>query len=382
MIERPIDSLEIAERLETIPVVAILGARQAGKTTLALQFKHDHHFDLENPRDQRRLENPQLALEDLEGLIVIDEVQRKPDLFPLLRYLVDTNPKQRYLLLGSASRDLIRQSSETLAGRIAYYRLGGFLVDDVEKKDMKQLWLRGGMPRSFITKSDKASLLWRENYITTFLERDIPQLGINIPSHTLRRFWMMVCHYHGQVLNYAQLGRSFGISAVTSRRYVDILCGTFMVRVLPPWHVNLKKRQVKHPKLYFMDSGVYHALLGIHNFEQLYAMPQVGSSWEGFALEYLMRRFPQLEERVYFWSTHSGAEVDLFWEIRGKRFGVEFKLADAPKMTKSMRSCLEALSLDHLWVVYPGSESYRLSNETTVVGLADAPQMVEEVGAG
>lgn len=362
-------------------MVALLGARQAGKTTLALQFDPDHHFDLENPRDRRRLENPQLALEDLEGLIVIDEVQRKPDLFPLLRYLVDSKPAQRYLLLGSASRDLIRQSSETLAGRIAYVRLGGFLPEDLEPEGMKRLWLRGGLPPAYVAPSDRASLLWRENYVTTFLERDIPQFGITIPPHTLRRFWMMICHYHGQVLNHAHLGRAFGISAVTSRRYVDILCGTFMVRLVPPWHENLKKRQVKHPKLYLVDSGVLHALLGVQTEEELFGMPQVGASWEGFALECLMRRFPELDERVHFWSTHSGAELDLFWEMRGRRYGVEFKLSDAPKLSKSMSSCEESLNLDHLWVIYPGRESYELSRSITVVGLNEASERLREAGA-
>lgn len=224
-------------------------------------------------------------------------------------------------------------------------------------------------------------MLWREIFITTSLERDIPQFGIAIPSHTLRRFRMMVCHYHGQVLNCVHLGRAFGISDVATRRYVDILCGTFMVRLLSPWHANLKKRQVKHPKLYLVDSGVYHAVLGVRSEEQQYAMPQVGCSWEGFALECLMRRFPELEERVHFWSTHSGAEVDLFWELRGKRFGVEFKLSDAPKVTKSMGSCIDSLGLKHLWVVYPGRETYQLSKGVTVVGLADAAKLIEESDA-
>ena len=255
MVERNQDVQAVAKLIELFPVTTILGPRQCGKTTLARFFKADHLFDLENPRDAARLDQPQLALENLAGLIVIDEIQRVPDIFPLLRFLVDRDDHQKYLILGSASRDLIQQSSETLAGRIAYYQLGGFRLSDVGSKYMNALWLRGGLPRSFLSETDEESLIWRRQYISTFLERDIPQLGITIPARTLRRFWTMLSHYHGQILNYSELGRSFGVSDMTVRRYCEILEGAFMIRLLQPWAVNIGKRIVRRPKLFMRDSG-------------------------------------------------------------------------------------------------------------------------------
>lgn len=374
MIERKLEFNNILKRIGMFPVTAILGPRQCGKTTLARTFDYDHYFDLENPRDVARFEQPQLALEDLKGLIVIDEIQRLPDLFPLIRYLVDNNPDQKYLILGSASGDLTRQSSESLAGRIAYYHLGGLRIHDVGRTNARRLWVRGGLPDSYVPGSEEQSMLWRDNYIATFLERDIPQLGINIPAMTLRRFWTMLCHYHGQVLNYSELARSFGISDMTVRRYVDILTGTFMVRILQPWYVNLGKRLVKKPKVYLRDSGLFHSLMRIENLEQLLSHNKLGASWEGFALESVCRSVGGPDQTFYFWSTHSGAEIDLFWQHGGKNWGVELKYADAPKLTRSTKIGLEDLELEHLWVVYPGKETYKLSEDVTVMPLPEIPE--------
>lgn len=372
LIDRPVDHDDIRELLEIFPVTAILGSRQCGKTTIARSIRHDHYFDLENPVDMARLDTPQLALEDLEGLIVIDEIQRAPDLFPLIRYLVDNLPKQKYLILGSASRDLIRQSSETLAGRIGYYTLGGFRLRDIGVQNFKLLWMRGGFPDAFTPKDEKTSILWRHNFITTFLERDIPQLGINIPARTLRRFWTMLSHYHGQVINYSEIARSFGISDMTVRKYIDILEGTFMIRVLQPWHTNIGKRLVKRPKIYLRDSGLFHTLMNIDNNGQLVSHPKLGASFEGFALEAMCRQINKTDNEFYFYSVHSGPELDLFWQSKGKSWGMEFKYTDAPKITRSMKTVLKDLDLTHLWVVYPGKTSYKLSEDITVVSFIDS----------
>ncbi len=316
------------------------------------------------------LAEPQLALEPLSGLIVIDEIQRAPGLFTLLRYLVDTHRGQRYLILGSASRDLIRQSSESLAGRIAYHELGGLRLTDVGAAAWRELWLRGGLPRAFIAATDDQSHLWREQYVATFLERDIPQLGIGIPAATLRRFWTMLSHYHGQILNYAELARSFGISDTTVRRYVEILEGTFMVRLLQPWHVNIGKRLVKRPKLYLRDSGILHTLLATRSLRELSAHNKLGASWEGFALEVAARAIGKRPEELAFWATHTGAEVDLFWQEHGRHWGIEVKYADAPKLTRSMAVALDDLGLDHLWVVYPGDRAYPLAEKVSTLPLS------------
>jgi len=371
LIDRKTDRAKLAKLMYLFPVTAILGTRQCGKTTLARTLTADAYFDLENPQDLARLEQPQLAMEDLTGLIVIDEIQRLPELFPLLRYLVDQGKNRKFVILGSASRDLIRQSSESLAGRIAYFSLGGFRHTDIDPQALKALWWRGGLPRSFLAASDEDSLLWRNQYITTFLERDIPQLGITIPARTLRRFWTMLSHYHGQILNYAELGRSFGISDMTVRRYCDILEGTFMVRILQPWSVNIGKRLVKRPKLYLRDSGLFHALLNLETPEQLQVSPRLGGSWEGFALECICRTLDREDSELYFWHTHSGAELDLLWQAGGKSWGVEFKYEDAPRLTRSMKASVEDLSLERLWVVYPGKAAYRLAEKIQVIPLAD-----------
>ncbi len=382
MIRRKRDLLEVKKRLRTFPVVAILGARQCGKTTLAREVAFDHYLDLENPRDLARLANPQLALEDLQGTIVIDEIQRRPDLFPLIRYLVDRRPhRQTFLILGSASRDLIRQSSESLAGRIAYYHLGGFRIEDVGPKNLSRLWNRGAFPRSFISKTEEESRIWRENYISTFLERDIPQLGIQIPSRTLRKFWMMLSHYHGQIVNFSELGRSFGMSDVTNKKYVEILTGTFMVRTLQPWYANVGKRIVKNPKIYIRDSGIFHSLQSIHTSRGLTTHPKLGASWEGFSIQSISQMLSLRDEELFFWRTHAGAELDLFWKGGGENWGIEIKYADAPRITPSYLNVMEDLKIRHLWVVYPGKESYKLGKNITVIPLTRVQEEVTQYHA-
>jgi hypothetical protein len=370
MISRNIDLAKINELIGLFPVTAILGPRQSGKTTISKETRFEHYFDLENPPDLEALENPQLALSNLQGLIVIDEIQRKPELLPVIRYLVDNNSAQKYLILGSASQNLIKQSSETLAGRIAYYHLGGFRISDVGENSLDQLWLRGGFPRSFLANSDQASKIWREQFITTFLERDIPQLGINIPAYTLRRFWIMLSHYHGQVINYSELGRSFGISDMTIRKYAEILESTFMVRILMPWYANIGKRLIKRPKIYIRDSGIFHTLQTIDNFQQLKSNPKLGTSWEGFSLEMVCTHLGKTASEYFFWQTHNGAELDLLWHAEGQLHGAEFKYCDAPKLTKSMQIAVDDLKLRKLYVIYPGVKSYHLSSQIEVMNLA------------
>lgn len=369
IVNRQHDLEAAKQRIKSFPVTAVLGPRQCGKTFLAKQIKPDHYFDLENPRDLNAFANPQLLLENLKGLIVIDEIQRRPEFFPVLRYLVDYNPHQKYLILGSASGELLRQSSESLAGRISYYYLGGFHCHDVGGKNIHRLWLRGGFPKAFLAKSFIESQQWMENYLTTFLEKDIPQLGITIPSHTLRRFWLMLSHYHGQILNFSEIASSFGISDMTVRKYIEILEATFIVRVMQPWHVNVGKRLVKRPKIFFKDSGVFHQLLLIHGEKDIVTHPKLGASWEGFALEAVIDSLGLRPQEAFFWRTHAGAEVDLFWQAKGKAWGAEIKYGDAPQLTKSMQSALEDLQLAHLWVIYPGEKLYSLTPKITVVPL-------------
>jgi predicted AAA+ superfamily ATPase len=365
---------EIESKFKTHPVVAILGPRQCGKTTLAKKyiqaghFTAVHYFDLEDPIDVVRLENPKLTLEPLQGIIVIDEIQYLPDIFKLIRVLVDKNPlQQKYLILGSASRELIKQSSESLAGRISYLELSPFSY--FETGDIETLWLRGGFPKSYLAATLEDSYQWREAYITTYLGHDLPALGIQIAPQSLRRFWEMLAHYHGNVFNASELGRSFGSSDTTIRRYLDILSGTFMIRQLQPWHVNIKKRQVKAPKIYFRDSGLFHTLLRIRTWEELNRNIKLGASWEGFALEEIIRSHNAKAHDCYFWQTHSGAELDLLLLINDKKIGFEFKYADAPRTSKSMHASLEDLQLDHLYVIYPGSVNYPLTEKISVFGL-------------
>ena len=366
---RPRELEAVRAGLRRAPVTALLGPRQCGKTTLAQSLKAEHFFDLEDPRSLARLDEPQTALEGLTGTVVIDEVQRKPDLFPLLRVLADRRLATRYLLLGSASPELVKEVSESLAGRVAYHDLGPLSIDETGAGEWRRLWLRGGFPRSFLADDDAASALWREDFIRAHLERDIPALGISIPAETLRRFWMMVSHYHGQVLNLSELGRSFGVSDHTVRRYLEILSGTFMIRLLPPWHANVGKRLVKAPKLYVRDSGLFHALHTIATPVELESHPKLGASWEGFAMEQVIRL--RGVTRPYFWRTHTGAELDLVWQARGGLWGMEFKYQDAPGMTRSVRAVLRDLPLRHLWIVYPGPDRYRLDEAVSVLPVAD-----------
>ena len=371
MIPRPNALAQIARSFRVHSIVALLGPRQSGKTTLARIIEKQEpctYFDLENPVDTRRLSAPMSVLEKLPGLVVIDEVQRRPDLFELLRVLVDRpqNPT-RFLLLGSASPQLIKGVSESLAGRIGFVDLAGFDIGEVGNEQRDRLWIRGGFPRSFLAIDDAASIEWREDFIRTFLERDIPQLGITIPAETLRRFWTMVAHYHGQVWNAAEFARSLGTSEVTARRYLDILAGAYMVRVLPPWFENISKRQVKAPKIYIRDSGILHSLLQSHTLANLQGHPKIGGSWEGFALEHVIGSFRTRD--AYFWATHAGAELDLLVLFEGRRYGFEFKYADAPGRSRSMHIALQDLHLDHLWVIYPGQQEYALHDHITVITL-------------
>lgn len=374
---------KIVDRFVVQPVVGLLGPRQCGKTTLARFYAERHpelsvtRFDLEDPLDLAALANPRLALQDLSGLVIIDEIQRAPELFPLLRVLVDRpqNPA-RFLVLGSASRDLLRQSSESLAGRIGYIELTPFSLAETGSEAKDRLWLRGGFPPAFLAASETASRQWRKDYIATFLERDIPALGIAIAPQSLRRFWTMLAHYHGQIVNLSELGRSFGAADTTIRRYMDILEATFMVRQLRPWHENISKRQVKAPKLYFRDTGLLHGLLDIPDKSALVRHPKLGPSWEGFALEEVVRASAAGPEDLWFWATHGGAELDLLVASGTRREGFEFKYTDRPASTRSMHTAIESLKLDRLTVIYPGERRIPLAERIEAIGLADYVQGV------
>jgi predicted AAA+ superfamily ATPase len=381
MIPRP-KALKFIERAFRVhSIAALLGPRQCGKTTLARMIAECEpctYFDLENPVDTRRLSAPMRTLEGLTELVVIDEVQRRPDLFELLRVLVDRPQNAaRFLLLGSASPQLVKNVSESLAGRIGFVDLSGFNLSEVGDEHQDRLWIRGGFPRSFLADDDAASMLWRDDFVRTFLERDIPQLGITIPSETLRRFWTMVAHYHGQVWNAADFARSLGTSENTARRYLDILAGAYMVRVLPPWFENIRKRQVKAPKVYIRDSGTLHTLLQLRTLADLQGHPKIGASWEGFAIEHVISAFETRD--AYFWATHAGAELDLLVMKEGRRIGFEFKYADAPGRTRSMHSAIKDLQLEHLWVVYPGAQEYALHEKISVIPMETVADLVENL---
>ena len=374
---RPRELEAVRAGLRRAPVTALLGPRQCGKTTLARELEAEHTFDLEDPRSLARLDEPQTALEGLTGTVVIDEVQRRPDLFPLLRVLADRHHQAaRYLLLGSASPNLVKEVSESLAGRVAYHDLGPLTVDETGVPEWRRLWLRGGFPRSYLADDDTESALWRDDFMRSHLERDIPALGIVVPAETLRRFWVMVSHYHGQVLNLSELGRSFGVSDHTVRRYLEILSGTYMIRLVPAWYANIGKRLVKAPKLYVRDSGLLHSLHTIATPRQLESHPKLGASWEGFAMEQAIRLMDV--SRPHFWRTHTGAELDLVWQARGALWGMEFKYQDAPAMTRSMHAVLRDLPVRHLWVVYPGHEGYRLHEKVTVLPVTGIPDIASD----
>jgi predicted AAA+ superfamily ATPase len=365
---------EINQLFRVHPAIALLGPRQCGKTTLAQMYAETHQptkrFDLENPEDLILLENPMLALSELEGLVILDEIQRRPDLFPVLRVLIDQHKEnKKFLILGSASRDLIRQSSETLAGRLAHIEVTPFSY--WETGEINKLWVRGGFPLAYLAPSEVDGFNWLKFYITSFLERDIPSLGINVPAATLRRFWMMLAHYHGNIFNASEIGKSLSASTTAIRHYIDILVGTFMIRQLQPWAENIKKRQVKTPKIYFRDSGIFHSLLGIRSQEDLFHHPKLGASWEGFALEEIIRFHEADPEDCFFWAVHNQAELDLLIVKGGKKIGFEIKYTDAPKITKSMHIALETLQLDALTVIYPGKQSFSLSEKIKVAGLEE-----------
>ncbi len=372
-------------RLETAvlrsPITAILGPRQSGKTTLAHMFtagKSVTYYDLDSIPDQRRLQNPELVLGSLEGLVVLDEIQQMPELFGTLRVLVDRpDNKVRLIILGSASPHIIRNVSESLAGRVEFIELDGFNLSELGSENWQSLWLRGGFPRSFLANSEANSIAWREGFIRTFLERDIPQLGISIPPAAMRRFWTMLAHYHGQIWNASELSRSMGISDKTVRSYLDILTGAFMLRQLQPWFENIGKRQVRSPKIYLRDSGLLHSLLNITDLHALLGNPKVGASWEGYVIEQFLS-ITHLNQS-YFWATHNGAELDLLFFQKGKRYGIEVKFNEAPEITRSMHIALQDLNLEHLWVIYPGEQSYPVDAQITVCPIQDLDFIAQQL---
>jgi hypothetical protein len=374
-LDRPHHVARLTALLRQFPVVAVLGARQVGKTTLAHQVIAARRgptavFDLENNEDLARLADPLLTLRRERGLVVIDEVHRLPDLFKTLRVLVDEpGGRRRFLVLGSAAPELLRQGAETLAGRIAYHELEGFRLDEVGVGRLPRLWVRGGFPRSFLARTEAESGRWREEFIRTFLERDIPQFGLRIPAPALRRFWSMIAHYHAQTWNGSELARAFGVAHTTVQRYLDVLTETFMVRQLPPWHANLAKRQVRSPKVYLRDAGLLHTLLGVHTARDLEAHPKVGASWEGLALGVVLDRLGARPGEAYFWGTHAGAELDLFVVRGSTRLGFEFKRTSAPRITPSMRTALADLQLHRLDVIHGGRETFPLGDRIRAVPL-------------
>lgn len=369
---------QVARLLEQFRGVLLVGPRQVGKTTLARSFvaaDSPNYFDLEDAVVAAQFRAPKELLSALTGLVVIDEVQHTPGLFPQLRVLMDRDAKPaKFLLLGSASMALLRQAGESLAGRVAVVEVGGFDLEEVGVERTRALWFRGGAPLSFLASDDEQSLEWRARFIEVFLSRDLPALGVNVPAPAMQRFWMMLTHYHGQTWNAADPARSLGVNESTVRRYLDWLTQTYMVRQLQPWHENLGKRQVKSPKIYFRDTGLLHALAGIRSEAELVRSPRLGASWEGFALEQVLRL--SQPDQAYFWATHAGAELDLLMFKYGKRIGVEFKYMDAPSLTPSMRIAMDDLGLYALYVVYPGNRRYRLSDRIEAVPLAEfvAPQ--------
>jgi uncharacterized protein len=372
MLDRPTLHAELSRALARSPAVALIGPRQVGKTTLArslLAPDSPNYFDLEDPRVEAQLAEPMTALQPLRGLVVIDEVQQAPELFRRLRVLVDRpGDPARFLLLGSASPALLRQSSESLAGRIEIIEMAGFTLEETGAARTDRLWWRGGFPRSYLAADDASSRAWRRSFIRTVVERDLPMLGLNAPAPALQRFWVMLAHYHGQIWNAAEPARSLGVNESTVRRYLDWLTQAFLVRQLPPWHANLGKRQVKAPKVYVRDTGLLHELLGIEDGLALQRHPKSGASWEGFALDQVLRI--ARPDEAWFWATHGGAELDLLMIKDGRRVGVEFKRADAPGSTRSMHEALKDLELDALYVVYPGDRRYRLADRIEVVPLA------------
>ena len=352
-------------------IVVLAGPRQCGKTTLARELVNEesiNYFDLEDPASLARLDEPMTALRSLEGLVVIDEVQRRPDLFPVLRVLADRRPAlARFLILGSASGDLLRQTSESLAGRMERIPIGGFTLGELGAQAEERLWLRGGFPLSYLAGREGDSLSWRKNFIRTLLERDLPQWGVRVPAVALHRFWTMLAHYHGQTWNAAEPARALGVSESTTRRYLDLLTDAFMVRQLQPWYANLSKRQVKSPKVYVRDSGLLHELLGITSDKGLLGHPKAGASWEGFVIEQILMSEPH--DEAFFWATHQGAEIDLILRRGDRLLGIECKRADAPRLTPSIRTALADLGLERVAVIYPGVKRYPMADRVEAVPL-------------
>lgn len=385
MIERKREIETIQGLLQRYPVVGLIGARQVGKTTLARLLIEktkgpSSYLDLENPEDLARIADPMLALKDLEGLVVIDEIQRQPNLFPVLRVLVDrTKSATHFLVLGSASPDLLRQSAETLAGRIFYHELGGFSLEEVGVENHVQRWLRGGFPRSYLARTHAESDEWRRGFIRTFLERDLPQLGITIRSTTLRRFWTMLANYHGQIWNASEFGRSFGVADTTIRNYLDLMTSAMVIRQLSPWHENISKRQVKAPKIYIGDSGVLNTLLGLRTLRDLEGHPKVGASWEGFVIEQIIYRLAARADECFFWATHGGVELDLL-VVRGRqRLGFEIKRTTSPQITPSMRYALSDLHLRSLDVIHAGETTFPMSPKVRAVALTRLLQDIKRL---
>ncbi len=373
ILARPQDEAALRSAVVRAPVVMLTGPRQAGKSTLArrtIRPSPGALFDLEDYRDLARLAEPALALADTGETIVIDEAQRAPGLFPALRVLVDEGRRPgRFVVLGSASPDLVGLTSDSLAGRVAFTELGGFRLGDVGPDRLDELWLRGGLPESFLAPTVQRSAAWRDDYISTFLERDLAGLGFRYPAPTMRRFWTMLAHYHGQRWNAAEIARSIGVSASTVARYVDALEGALVVRQLRPWFVNTAKRQVRAPKLYIRDTGLLHRLLGIDTMLDLLRHPKLGASWEGIIVEQLLTSAGRAD--ASYWATHSGAELDLRLETRGRVLGFEIKRTDRPATTKSMHIALSDLELDHLVVVHAGERRFRLADRITAVGAGE-----------
>jgi len=372
-VERPNYYRQVTKALGRSPVVALLGPRQCGKTTLARMVGADQpstYYDLEKPSDARRLENAEYVLGRENGLVILDEIQLRPDLFSVLRSLVDhPGQRARFLILGSASPHIIRGASESLAGRIEFVDLHGFDLGEIGVDNWEELWVKGGFPKSFLARNSGDSLAWREGLIRTYLQRDLPELGINIPAVAMRRFWTMLAHHHGRLWNASELGRSLGLSDKTVRGYLDILTDTFMIRQVQPWHANVGKRQVKSPKIYLRDSGLLHALLDLPDKDSLLGHPVAGASWEGFALEQIVRMSRIVSP--YFWGTYGGAELDLLFQHRGQWIGVECKFSDAPVMTKSMRTALDTLDLAALWIIAPVEKRYPLRPGVEVCPIGD-----------
>ena len=382
MIDRPREIKILRGLLSRNPVVGIIGARQVGKTTLARSFVTQmrgpaHYFDLENPEDEARLSDPMLALKGLKGIVVIDEIQRLPGLFPVLRVLVDRpRPAARFLVLGSASPELLRQGSETLAGRIIYHELRSLALDEVGVIHQARLWLRGGFPKAYLARTTAASDEWRRGFVRTFLERDLPQLGITIRATALRRFWTMLAHYHGQIWNSSEFARSFGVADTTVRNYLDTLTSALVVIQLQPWHENIGKRQIKSPKTYLADSGILHTLLNISRMQDLEKHPKIGASWEGFVINQVIRQLGVRSEECYFWGTHAGSELDLFIVSGRWRLGFEVKRSSSPRLTPSMRNALRDLNLGSLDVIHAGEQTFGLADRIRAVAF---PRLLEDI---